>query len=94
MNNLQFQLINRILSIVNNNYELENEIYSSVKPLIFKNSIELKNINFNYSNAKKNNKVIKMIIIVSEIIDVIFFILFNLLTKHYCLIFFFQYIHK
>lgn len=49
------QDINRILSIVNNYYELENEIYSSVKPLVFKNSIDLKNINFNYSNAKKNS---------------------------------------
>ena len=45
--------INKILSIVKNNYISENKLYHNIKPLIFKRSIELKSVNFKYNNSDK-----------------------------------------
>ena len=41
-----------ILSILKTNYKLENEIYDNIKPLILKNSINLKNVHFKYDNSE------------------------------------------
>jgi len=45
--------IKKILSIVNSNSNYENKIYDSVPKYIFKKSIDLDKVRFNYPNAKK-----------------------------------------